>query len=97
MSAREPDSRQGDACSTPKRAGADARRAARARQRAYRRRKRNGLITLSIEIDHFEVVELLVEAGLLGQWDSENRAKVREVLEAALRSGALRIAPERYA
>jgi hypothetical protein len=67
--------------------------AASARQRAYRRRKREGLICVEIELDHFEIAELLVGAGLLEQWDSEDRAKVRDTLEASLRSGALRITP----
>jgi hypothetical protein len=73
-----------------------AKRAAE-RQRAYRRRRRAGLIAMTIEVGAFEIADLLVEAGLLQQWDAENRAKVREVLEAALRSGALRLAPERDA
>jgi hypothetical protein len=45
-------------------AGHNALRGA-ARQCAYRRRKRNGLITVSIEIEHFEIAELLVHEGLL--------------------------------
>jgi hypothetical protein len=64
---------------------------AAARQRAYRRRKKSGLITVPIEIAHFEIAELLVHEGLLGQWDCEDRAAVRAAFEAALRSGALRI------
>ena len=70
---------------------AAARRASAAAERAYRRRKRNGLITVPIEIEHFEIAELLVHEGLLGQWDCEDRAAVRAAFEAALRSGALRI------
>jgi hypothetical protein len=61
------------------------------RQRAYRARKRSGLITLSIEVDHFEIAELLVGEGLLGAWDSEDRAAVRSAFEAALARGSLRI------
>jgi hypothetical protein len=64
---------------------------AAARQRAYRRRKRTGQITVSIEVNQWEIADLLVEQGLLPQWDSEDRAKVRAAFEAGLRSGKLRI------
>jgi hypothetical protein len=51
------------------------------------------LITVSIEINQGDVADPLVDEGLLPQWDSEDRAKVRAAFEAALRSGALRITP----
>jgi hypothetical protein len=70
----------------------EARRAARrARQRAYRARRRDGRIVIELEVDHFETAELLVREGLLGQWDAEDRSKVRAAFERALREGTLRI------
>jgi hypothetical protein len=61
------------------------------RQREYRRCKKAGLIKLTIEINQGEIADLLVDLGLLQEWDTEDRAKVRAVFESALRSGALRI------
>jgi hypothetical protein len=68
-----------------------ARKAAARRQRDVRRRKRQGKIFLGIEIDQFELAELLVELRLLGQWDCEDKAKVRAAADAGFRSGALRV------
>jgi hypothetical protein len=52
--------------------------------RACRRRKRAGHVLLKVEVDLGGLADLLVDAGFLPAWDSEDRDKVRTALEVAL-------------
>src|SRR6266511_5274875 len=74
------------------RAARRARRAAAAkRARESRRRNRERKIYLGIEMDQFELADLLVELRLLGEWDCDDKAKVKAAAEAGFRTGALRV------
>ena len=53
--------------------------------RLSRQRKEDGLITLSITFPQHEVADLMVEERFMAQWDSEDRAKLREAIRTGLR------------
>lgn len=55
-------------------------KAAAERARRYRARRRCGRRIARIEIDAFEVADLLVEAGFLEAWDAEDPQAVDRAL-----------------
>ena len=69
---------------TAHRSQKERRRAIAERVRLCRRRKRRGRCVLTIELDPGAVGDLLVENRFLGQWDLQDRAKLRAALEHAL-------------
>src|SRR5262249_37571031 len=54
------------------------------RLRAHRNRRRAGRVVLHIEVNFFELSDALVSAGLVPQWDAEDKAAVAAGVERAL-------------
>ena len=90
--------RFGEAAPAPAKRTSEARAARRARRaaaakraRESRRRNRERKIYLGIEMAQYELADLLVELRLLGEWDCDDKAKVKQAAEAGFRTGALRV------
>jgi len=54
------------------------------RMRKARARRRNGVAVLQIEVAIGPLADQLVEAGLLGAWDSEDRDAIKRAVERVL-------------
>lgn len=54
----------------------------------HRQRKRRGRAVLPIEIDLGAVADILVEGNWLCAWDANDRAKIKQALEAAIAAWA---------
>jgi hypothetical protein len=67
-----------------------------ARHRIFRERKREGKAILQIEVDEFAHLELLKSAGLLKEWDENDRAAVAEATARLLRALAAEDGRTRY-
>jgi hypothetical protein len=55
-----------------------------ARSRRCRERARSGLAALSIEVHLIAVSEMLIDAGVLKQWDAEDHDQVARAIERLL-------------
>jgi hypothetical protein len=84
MSAREPDSRRGDACSAPKRTGAAV------RQRRSRSRRTRGMIMLRVEVHEHSIAEALIVAGRLTDAEALCRGRVERELAKVIQEWASR-------
>jgi hypothetical protein len=51
------------------------------RQRAHRRRERDGRAILPIEVNLFALSDALVTSGFLEEWNSDDRDEIRAALQ----------------
>jgi hypothetical protein len=67
-------------------AALSARMAARSRQRRYRQRQREGLVTLSVTVDEASITALLTSAGYLSPIRADDQGAIASALEHMLAS-----------
>jgi hypothetical protein len=58
------------------------------RLRRFRERRRAGKAVLSIEVNLFDHIEMLKDAGLLKEWDESDRTAIADATERLLRLAA---------
>lgn len=61
------------------------------RCRRFRQRRRRGLAILPVEVDLFQVVDALIEAGAVAEDDSEDRVKVAAAVARIVHEWAKKI------
>jgi hypothetical protein len=69
--------RRGSATSRRTRTRTRTRRVSTPKVKAFRERKKHGLIHLHVYANADKVADLLIEHGYLGEWDAEDHAKIQ--------------------
>jgi hypothetical protein len=60
------------------------------RQRAYKRRQRDGEAVLRVVVDEYALIDALIESGRLSEADGLDRSKVEAAAEEVLRDWVAR-------